>query len=48
MDECKPLPPAAMKSLGIITSSLPSARGLHSFPLPLNLSLLCPFLLNLI
>ena len=24
-----------------------SGRGLHSFPIPLNLSLLCPFPLNL-
>jgi len=25
---------------------LPSTRGLHSFPFPVNLSLLCPFRLN--
>ena len=25
----------------------PSGRGFHSFPFPLNLSLLCPYALNL-
>jgi len=34
---------AAMTALG----STPLSRGLHSFPFPLNLSLLCPFPLNL-
>ena len=52
MNECKPLPTTSTvvnRALGVSNSDsvAPDCRGLHSFPFPLNLSLLCPSPLNL-
>ena len=49
VDPCDaPVEPGAEASrLVRVADSLMAGRGLHSFPFPLNLSLLCPCPLNL-